>query len=176
MPRWRRGFGTPPSRPSAVPRIAESPGRRRTAWKDARWSYRVLRSAEATGDVVLGLLLLRLDENFVGDSEFHHFPEIHVGRVVRNARGLLHVVRDDYDGVVGLQLVHELLDPPRGNRIECRRRLVEEEDRRLDRNAARNAQALLLAAGKAGAALLQLVLHFLPQRRLAQRPPDALFH
>src|SRR5262249_15221451 len=97
-------------------------------------------SAEATRYVVFGLLLLRLDKHFVGHSEFHHFPQIHIGSVIRNARGLLHVVGHDDDRVIVLQLVHELLDPAVGDRIESRRRLVEQQDLRLDGDAPRDAQ------------------------------------
>src|SRR5581483_9899120 len=64
-------------------------------------------SAETAGDVVLGLLALRLDEDLVGDAELDHLAEVHVGSVVRDPRRLLHVVRHHDDGVILLQLVHE---------------------------------------------------------------------
>src|SRR6267142_1330541 len=143
-----------------------------------RCSLPMLRSysAEPAGDVILRLLLFRLDEDLVGHAELHHFSEIHVRRIVRDARGLLHVVRDDYNRIVVLQLVHEFLDAARGDRIERRGRLVQEQHLRLDRDTTRDAQPLLLAARKARAALLQLALHFLPQRRLSQGPFHALVH
>src|SRR6266853_377559 len=77
-----------------------------------------LLSAEPAGDVVLRLFLPRLDENLVGHAEFHHFSEIHIRRIVRNPRRLLHVVRYDYDGIVVLQLMHEFLDAASRDRIE----------------------------------------------------------
>ena len=94
----------------------------------------------------------------------------HVG----DAGGLLHVVRDDHDRVVALELVHQVLDPRRRDRVERRRRLVHQDHVRLDREAARDAEALLLAAGEAERRLLQPVLDLVPERRPAQRPLDAL--
>ncbi|MNZ94954.1 hypothetical protein D3C78_1140760 [compost metagenome] len=85
-------------------------------------------------------------------------------------------MRHDDHRVVVLQLGDQLFDLGRGNRIQGRAGLVEQQHFGLDRNAARNAQALLLAAGQARAALLQLVLDFIPQRCLAQRPFDAVVH
>src|SRR5256886_11903918 len=136
----------------------------------------LLLSAEPAGDVVFRFFLLRLDENLVGHAEFHHLSEIHIRRVVRNARRLLPVVSDDHDRIVVLQLVHELLDAARRDRVESRGRLVQEQHLGLDGDPARNAQPLLLAAREAGAALPQLVLHFVPERRFSQSPFDALLH
>ena len=70
----------------------------------------------------------------------------------------------------------ELLDSRGRDRVERRGRLVEQQHLGLYRDAARDAQPLLLAARKARAALPQLVLHLVPQRALAQRPLDALVH
>ena len=66
-----------------------------------------------------------------------------------DARGLLHVVRDDHDRVVALQLVHQVLDRLRRDRVERGGGLVEQDHLRLDRDRARDAEALLLAAGEA---------------------------
>src|SRR2546422_9455511 len=84
-----------------------------------------LLSAEPAGDVVFRLFLLRLDENLVGHAEFHHFSEIHVRRVVRDARSLLHVVRGNHDRIVFLQLVPGLLDAARGYGVESGGRITE---------------------------------------------------
>src|SRR2546425_7959476 len=73
-------------------------------------SYSLWRSTKPPGDVILGVLLLRLHEDLVGRPEFDQVAEVHVGGVVGAARRLLHVVRDDHDRVVGLQLVDQLLD------------------------------------------------------------------
>ena len=93
-----------------------------------------------------------------------------------HARGLLHVVGHDQDRVVLLELFDQLLDVAGGDRVERRGRLVEQQHVGPQRDGARDAQALLLAAGQAQRALLQLVLDLVPQRGLAQRLLDARVH
>ena len=73
-----------------------------------------------------------------------------------------HVMRDDDDGVILLELVDQLLDLGGGDRIECRARLVEQDHLRLDGDRARNAQPLLLTPGKAQAVGIELVLDLVP--------------
>src|SRR3972149_2734797 len=122
-------------------------------------------SSKPSGDVILGFLAPGPDEYVVGNAKFDHFTQVHIGSVVRNARRLLHVVSHDHHGVIALQFVHQLLDVRGRYRIERRARLVEQQYLGLDRDAARDAQALLLAAREAVAALVQLVLDlFLPPR------------
>ncbi len=100
--------------------------------------------------------------------EFHQFAQIHEGGLARDAGCLLHVMGDDDDRVFGAQLVDQFLDLGGRERIECRGRLVEEDDLRLDGNGAGDAEALLLAARKAGARSVQLVLDFVPDSGAAQ--------
>src|SRR3989442_8302006 len=104
---------------------------------------------EPAGDVIFGLLVPRIGEQLPRHAEFHQLAQEHEARVVAHAGRLLHVVRDDHDGIAVLEIEHELLDLGGGNRIEGRARLVHEEHLRLDRNWARDAQALLPAAGPA---------------------------
>lgn len=66
--------------------------------------------------------------------------------------GLLHVVRDDDDGVLSLSSVKDVLDLGRGDRVEGRRRLVQQGSPRLHRQGPRNAHALRLTAGERAAA------------------------
>ena len=40
------------------------------------------RSAETPGDVVLGLLVLGLDEDLIGNAVLDHLAQIHIGREV----------------------------------------------------------------------------------------------
>ena len=96
------------------------------------------------------------------------------GRALRYARRLLHRVRDDDDRVVLPQLVDQFLDLGGGDRVERRARLVHQDDFRRNGDRARDAQALLLAAGQAGAGLRQPVLDLVPQRRLLQAGLDDL--
>ena len=57
--------------------------------------------------------------------------------------------------------------------IERRGRLVHQQHLGLHRQRARDAEALLLAAGEAQRALVQAILDLVPERRLRQRPLDA---
>src|SRR5579871_2174659 len=63
------------------------------------------RSAEAAGDVLLRLFFRRIGEDLLGHAVFHQFAQIHEGGEIGGAGGLLHVVGDDDDAVVALQLV-----------------------------------------------------------------------
>ena len=92
---------------------------------------------------------------------------------VRDPRRLLHVVRDDHERVLVLQLVHQVLDLRRRDRVERRSRLVEQDHVRLDRDRAGEAKPLLLAAGEAEGALLEPILDLVPERRLRQGSFDA---
>src|SRR5215212_11708854 len=106
------------------------------------------RSAEAAGDVVLGLLLVGVHEDPRLRSELDQLTEIHEGGVLRDARRLLHVVRHDDDGELGAQLLDQLLDLAGRDRIERRGRLVEEDDLGALSDGAGDAEALLLPAGQ----------------------------
>ena len=91
-------------------------------------------------------------------------------RHVGDARGLLHVVRDDHDRVVPLEVVHQVLDARGGDGVERGGRLVHEDHLGLDGERPRDAEALLLAAGEAERAPLQPVLDLVPERRLLRAP------
>src|SRR6266545_4715397 len=74
--------------------------------------------------------------------------------------------------VVLFELVDQLLDLGGRDRVERRARLVEQDHLGLDGDGARDAQPLLLAAGKAQPIGGELVLHLVPQRRTPQRGLD----
>src|SRR5918994_5545355 len=83
------------------------------------WSPQVA-SAEAAGDVVLGQLVRRAGEELLGRRDLDEVAGAVLAHgeergVVARACRLLHVVGDDDDRVVLLELVHELLDPQRGD-------------------------------------------------------------
>jgi hypothetical protein len=113
------------------------------------------------------VLLLWVGEDAFGFVELDQLADIHEGGVVGAACRLLHVVRDDRDAVVGFQLGNQLLDALGREWVQRRRGLVEQQDLRLDRDRAGNAQALLLAAREAEPALPQLVPDFVPEGRTA---------
>ena len=88
--------------------------------------------------------------------------------MVGNTHCLLHVVRDDDDGVLLLELHRELFDLRCRNGVERTCRLVHQQHLGLDRECAGDAKALLLAAGEAERVFLQAVLDLVPNRRAAQ--------
>src|SRR5690606_25327281 len=67
-------------------------------------------SPEPPRDVILRLLLRRIREDHVRRAVFDQVAQVHEGGEVGHARGLLHVVGDDGDGVVDLQLLDQLFD------------------------------------------------------------------
>src|SRR6202167_1155541 len=133
-------------------------------------------STEPAGDVILRASIARRGENLVGIVEFDQLTKIHEGGLVGDARGLLHVVGDDRNRVVLRQFLDQLLDLGGRNRIERRTGLVEQDHFGPHRDGAGNAKPLLLAAGQAEAAGVQLVLDLIPQRAAAQRLFDAAVH
>src|SRR5437016_4447885 len=119
-------------------------------------------STKPAGDVVFGVLLLWAREDALGFVELDQLSEIHERGIIGAACRLLHVVSDDRNAVVGLQLRDQLLDPLGRDRVQRRGRLVEQKDLRPDRNRTGDAQPLLLPARKAEAALPQLILDLVP--------------
>src|SRR6266508_4113531 len=74
-----------------------------------------------------------------------------------------------------LQLEHQLRDARGGDRVEGRAGLVHQQHVGLDGDRARDAEALLLPAGQAERALVQPILHLVPERGGPQAPfHDAL--
>ena len=82
--------------------------------------------------------------------------------LVRHPRGLLHVVRDDHDRVLLLDVDHQVLDLAGGDRVERRAGLVHQDHVRLDREAACDAEPLLLPARHAERVRLEPVLDLVP--------------
>src|SRR5665647_14167 len=104
--------------------------------------------------------------NIAGSGQPGRLPapgDVEEGRPVAHPRRLLHVVRDDDDRVVALQLRDEVLDGKRRDRVQGRARLVHQQHLWLDGNGSGDAQALLLAARQRGAGLLEPVLDLIPQ-------------
>src|ERR1019366_4156325 len=136
----------------------------------------IISSTEPAGDVVLRASIARRCENLVGVVEFDQLAEIHEGGLVGHARGLLHVVGHDRNGVVLRELLDQFLDLGGRDRIQRRTGLVEQDHLGPHRDGAGNAEPLLLAAGQAEARGVQLVLDLVPQRAAAQRLFDAAVH
>src|ERR1041384_4868020 len=107
-------------------------------------------SAEPARYLYLGLALGRVGKDFRGVIYFNVLAEIKEGGAIGATAGLLHVVSDNDDRVLLLQLADQLLNFCRRDRVERGTGLVHEHDLRLDGEGAGDAQALLLSARKAG--------------------------
>src|SRR3954463_14357125 len=160
---WRRASRT---RSSAVTTMSSAP----SAWTSSPWSSsrkcaRALPAiglAELARHVLLRTGVARVREDGVGLGELDELAAEHERGLVGHARRLLHVVGDDHDRVVALELGDQLLDLERRHRIERRARLVHQDHLGLDGDRARDAQPLLLAAGEADAGRVEAVLDLLP--------------
>ena len=113
-----------------------------------------------------------LGEDPLGLVELDQLAPIEEAGVVRDPRRLLHVMGDDHDRVVLLELEDQLLHLLRGDRVERRAGLVHQQHLGLVAQRPGDAEPLLLAAREAGARLLEPVLHLVPQRRLAEAALD----
>src|SRR4030095_11964113 len=100
-------------------------------------------SAKAARDVVLRVLLLRFQEDLVGLSEFDQLTQVHVPGEIGHSGRLLHVVGDDRNRILFLELADELLDLRSRDWIERGRWLVEQQHFGLDGDGAGDAQPLL---------------------------------
>src|SRR5271156_5376586 len=102
--------------------------------------------------------------------EFDQLAQKEKASEFSHARSLLHIVRDNNDCKLFLELEDQLFNLSRRNGIQSRAGLVHEQDLWLDRQGARNAEPLLLSARQAGAGLLaKRVFHLIPQRGEFQR-------
>src|SRR5581483_12265077 len=156
-----------PSRSSSAasaPRIWSStsaPIARRVCFSPSRssWKWRCMALPEPPGDVVLRPLVSRVREHGLGLPELDQLAEQEEAGRFGDARGLLHVVGHDHDRQVTLQLENQLLDPRRRDGVEGRAWLVHQQHLRLDGQGARDAQALLLAAGEPRSRPVEKILH-----------------
>src|SRR5690554_433771 len=79
---------------------------------------RMRRLAEAPSDIFFGALYARAREDRRGLIVFDELTHIEEGRIIADARCLLHRVRDDDDRIILLQLADELFDARGGDGIE----------------------------------------------------------
>src|SRR5512137_1330981 len=114
-------------------------------------------SAEPPGDVVLGQLVRRVGEDLFRPVELDKLSKHHEGGVVGDPGRLLHVVGDDHDRVVLLETLDQVLDPGRGDGVDGRAGLVEEDDLGLDGQRPGDAEALLLPAREGKGILVEAV-------------------
>jgi len=130
--------------------------------------------SEASGDVVLRGLFGGVGEDFFGGVELDEFAEVEEGGLVADARGLLHVVCDDDDGVVFFDFVDEFLYFECGDGVEGGGGFVHEEYVGLDGHGACDAETLLLSSGEGIGGFVEFVFHFVPKCCAAECLFDAL--
>ena len=90
--------------------------------------------------------------------------------IVGYPRRLLHVMRDDDNGVELFELDQQFFDPRGRDRIQGRGRFIHEQHLRLDREQARNADPLLLLRRKREGGSIQPILERIPQVRSGAAP------
>src|SRR4051812_45953418 len=157
------------------PPIAASSRRWSSSWKCWR-AIGIAALPELSGDVLLGPGVARVTEDRLRRRVLDELAEEHERGRIRHTRGLLHVVGDDHDRVALLEVLDEVLDLERRDRVEGRARLVHQDHVRLDGDRARDAQALLLTAREADPRLAETVLDLLPEAGADQGALDALAH
>src|SRR5438105_6428718 len=126
--------------------------------------------SKLTSYVIFRSRLFRVGEELLGGPALDELAHVEERSRIRNASGLLHVVRHDDDGELLAKLVDQLLDLRRRDRIEGARRLVHQEDLGPHRERPCDAEPLLLSAGERKRGVLQPVLYLVPERGL----PEAL--
>src|SRR5262245_21109585 len=125
--------------------------------------------SEPARDVVLRQLVLGFGEHVRGHPVLHEPAQPEERRAVRDPGGLLEVVGHDDDRVLLLELVDQLLDLQGRDGVEGGAGLVHEEDLRLHRDRPGDAATLHLSPGEPEPALLEAVLHLVPE----SGPPEA---
>src|SRR3954449_163410 len=153
----RSSCSTTRSRPPSVCRSSSAS----SVWKCWRMSWAMARVPllELARDVLLRAAVVRLREDLLRRPDLDQLAvEQERGRV-GDARGLLHVVRDDDDRHAVLELVDELLDLQRGDRVQRAGGLVHEDHLGVHRQRPRDAQPLLLAARQGDPWRAQAILH-----------------
>src|SRR3954470_5324137 len=150
------------------PPIAAASSRWSSSWKCCR-AIGMAALPELARDVLLRAGVTGVREDLLRRRVLDELAEEHERRRVRDARGLLHVVGDDHDRVALLEVLDQVLDLQRRDRVQRRARLVHEDDVGLDGDRARDAEALLLAARQADAGLVEAVLDLFPQARADER-------
>ena len=120
----------------------------------------------------LGVGMQRPLAQFVAIGGLHHAAEIHDDDARRDVPHHGEVVRDEEIGqaALALQCFQQIDDLPLDRHVERRHRLVADDELRLDRERARDADALALAAGE----LVRIAVgNFRTQSDLIQQGRDA---
>ena len=106
----------------------------------------------AACNIVLCAVLARIGKNFGSFAKFDQMAQMEECRSLRHARCLLHIMRNDDDGIFPAQVVNQFLDSGSRDRIKGRARLVHQDHFGINGDGTRNAQTLLLTARQRRAA------------------------
>src|SRR6476660_2246190 len=135
---------------------------------DARNDGAIRKSSEASGDIGLRAHIAGRGEKLRRRAELDKLADKQECGEIADARGLLHIVSDGYDGAKIFQLHEELFDFRGADGVERGTGLIQQENFRFYSERAGNAKTLLLAAGKLVSRFVQMVLHFVPECGVTQ--------
>src|SRR6185503_10063940 len=85
-------------------------------------------STEPARHIIFGLFLGRVGEDLVGGIELDEFAQVKESGVIGDARRLLHIMGDDDDGELLLQVENQVLDASGGEGIQGGSRFIHEND------------------------------------------------
>src|SRR6056297_1255453 len=125
-----------------------------------------------SGDVAFGAAVFGVCENLRRIAVFHEVAQVKERGFLADARGLLHRVGHDHNGVVLAQFVDQFLDLGGGDRVQRGAGFVHQQNLGFGGDGTRDAQALLLATRKTGAGCIEPVLDLVPNGAPAQGPFD----
>ena len=119
--------------------------------------------ADPARDEVPGKFRIRAGKHFIRGAALDYFAAEHENHPVGDALSLRHIMCYDDDGVALFELKDEILDLFGRRRIERRTGLIHEDHPRLIGKRARQAQPLLLSAGKTLGSIVEPVLDLIPK-------------
>ena len=120
-------------------------------------------SAKTSRQIIRRARIGRILEELRGGRVLHQLTQQKECDRIGDTRRLLHIVRNDHERAGLFELAGQLLHHQRRHRVECRGRLVHQQNVGLHGKCAGDAQALLLSTRKTQARLVELVL-------MAERP------
>lgn len=119
-------------------------------------------SAKTPRQIIRRARIGRILEELRGGRVLHQLTQQKECDRIGDTRRLLHIVRNDHERAGLFELAGQLLHHQRRHRVECRGRLVHQQNVGLHGKCAGDAQALLLSTRKTQARLLELVLDLIP--------------
>ena len=88
--------------------------------------------------------------------------------MIRQAPGLVNVVRHHHHGITFFETAQQFFDAARRDRIKRCRRFITKQNLRFNRQGTRETETLLLSHRKAGCRRFQAIRHFIPQPNFLQ--------